>query len=355
MKYCVSCGTPATSGARFCVGCGLAAAEPVPAATPIGVTGPPPEPARTDPPWTQPPAPGPPPPAAQHPPPAAPWPAHGEVIGWDPPETVPLAVAPAPPPPPYQPSAPARASHRGLIVLVALVAVLLAGGGAASFLLLGSSNGQHGVKASGQAGAGTTPTPSPSAPASVLPTSPPPPAPVAAATVAVAPAAVPAVAPTPAAPTTKPPEAGRAQALALNNLLDASQRARVSLSSAVSTAAGCADLNGSYATFTTAYSTRQTLQGRLAALDVTHVVASDRWLPRLQAAWQASAAVDQGYASWTQDLQSFCDVTTSTDDTFYMQADAGNATASAAKDAFLAVWNPVATHYGLPSRQRDGL
>lgn len=75
----------------------------------------------------------------------------------------------------------------------------------------------------------------------------------------------------------------------------------------------------------------------------------------LRAAWQASASADSDFARWAQDqLGDGCSPDNQTDPN-YEAANGPDVQATASKTAFVQLWNPLATSYGLPTYSQGDL
>jgi hypothetical protein len=98
--------------------------------------------------------------------------------------------------------------------------------------------------------------------------------------------------------------------------------------------------------FDDAASSRKSLLSSLAALPGRAALPAA--LPGdLTSAWQASITADQAYARWASDELAKGCVAGDTTDPGYQAAVVPDTTATKDKTAFTAVWNPVATRYGL--------
>lgn len=154
--------------------------------------------------------------------------------------------------------------------------------------------------------------------------------------------------------TTTPSDLARQQAGALNQLLSQSATDRNSIDSATSDIENCGDLAGDQSTLQTAAQSRQTMLNQLSQLEVSQLPNSATIVSTLTSAWQSSLQSDTSYASWAGDLlQSGCVSPASTDDPSWQAAQTSDASATTAKNQFVAEWNLLAATYGLPQYQPD--
>lgn len=206
-------------------------------------------------------------------------------------------------------------------LLLGLVALLAAGGAAAALLILHPSrHGQPVTSTSGaaQPPASQPPTASASTPASSL-----------------------------------PPQQQAAEGLAA--LLAQSVTDRSSTVQAVSDVNHCGpNLSQDAQTFQSAATSRQNLLSQLAALR-GRAALSPQMLQALTGAWQASSQADQDFARWAQDEASQGCTQGDHPDPNYQAATAPDDQATTDKQSFAALWNPVATQYGLPTYQWEEL
>lgn len=135
----------------------------------------------------------------------------------------------------------------------------------------------------------------------------------------------------------------------LAGLLSQSASDRSALFQAASDVGSCGPLLGAdQATFQQVASARQSLITELTSLGL------GRYLPAalvsdLTAVWQTSQQADLDYAQWASDEKSKGCTPDDTTDPSYAAAAKPNDQATADKAAFLALWNPIAKKYGLPT------
>jgi hypothetical protein len=73
----------------------------------------------------------------------------------------------------------------------------------------------------------------------------------------------------------------------------------------------------------------------------------------LTQAWQASIAADQAYATWANDEIAQGCVRDDTSDPGYQATLAPDGQATGDKNAFVTLWNPIASGYGLTQYSAD--
>jgi hypothetical protein len=154
--------------------------------------------------------------------------------------------------------------------------------------------------------------------------------------------------PASATPTLSSPSAQQA-AETLAGLLAQSVTDRSSTVNAASSVSQCGPaLSQDPQVFENAAASRQLLLSRLASLPGRSAL-SGQMLQALTGAWQASATADQDFARWAQDeLSQGCTPNDQADPSFQAAADP-DGQATTGKKAFVSLWNPMATQYGLPS------
>ncbi|HEX3542056.1 MAG TPA: serine/threonine-protein kinase [Acidimicrobiales bacterium] len=139
------------------------------------------------------------------------------------------------------------------------------------------------------------------------------------------------------------------QAQALNTLLGRSSSDRSAIVMATQDIGTCGSLSLDQATLDAAAQSRQTLLNQLAQLNVSQVPNASTLMSTLTSAWHASLQSDNNYAAWANDLEvgGGCAAPASADPN-WQAARASDAQATAAKNGFVATWNPIAAAYGLP-------
>ncbi|MEW2306650.1 hypothetical protein AB0958_43060 [Streptomyces sp. NPDC006655] len=145
----------------------------------------------------------------------------------------------------------------------------------------------------------------------------------------------------------------KAQAVALDKLLADSGSSRASVISAVASVKQCQNLDGSASDLRDAARQRTELITRLSKLSVDKLANNAELTASLTKAWQASANADNHYAAWADQVggKHGCHKGQARGTG---QAAAGNresGTASSQKAKAAALWNTIASKYGLTQRQ----
>ena len=130
---------------------------------------------------------------------------------------------------------------------------------------------------------------------------------------------------------------------------------RTAIVNAVGDVSGCGpNLAADPAVFEQAAGSRQSLLGSLASLPGRGLLPA-ALVTDLTDAWQASIAADDDFARWADDEIAKGCVANDTSDPGYQAATTPDNEATAAKQAFVAQWNPLAARYGLTQYQWDQL
>ncbi|MFD7864661.1 hypothetical protein [Streptomyces sp. NPDC059783] len=168
-----------------------------------------------------------------------------------------------------------------------------------------------------------------------------------------------AAASSPAAKASSEPAADPAkpQAEALDKLLADSNNSRAAVIGAVEKTKNCTDLDKAVADLKGAAQQRRDLVTRLQALTVDKLPNHDRLTAALTKAWQASASADDHYAGWATQAKSkkVCKNGKARPTSHYRQANAQSGEATRAKQQAAALWNAIATKYGLTKRAATAL
>jgi hypothetical protein len=143
---------------------------------------------------------------------------------------------------------------------------------------------------------------------------------------------------------------GRAQAMAIDALLNASSASRNQLGPALAKVDACGDLNAATTMLDQIILDRagQLEQGKALAVDQIDGGAALR--DKLVQALQYSLEADKDFAAWLQSTKTNGCTGQAPHDANYSAAQAASANASANKQSFVQLWNPVAAKYGLPNR-----
>ncbi|MEU0008439.1 hypothetical protein ABZ079_30355 [Streptomyces sp. NPDC006314] len=154
-----------------------------------------------------------------------------------------------------------------------------------------------------------------------------------------------------ASPTVDP---ARQQAVALDKLLADSGSSRASVIQAVADVRQCDNLDQAASSLRDAAKQRSQLVTRLGKLSVDKLPANGDLTAALTKAWQASAAADNHYAAWAGQVKGGHKGCKKGHARTTGETQAGNresGTASAQKVKAAALWNVIATKYGLTQRQ----
>jgi len=155
------------------------------------------------------------------------------------------------------------------------------------------------------------------------------------------------------APSASSQDARRQAAVRLSGLLAQSVTDRAAVIDAVADVRGCGpSLRQDAQTFTNSASSRQRLLSRLGSLPGRSLL-STAMLRDLTSAWQASAQVDADLARWANDMIANGCHHDSQSDAGLQASYAPERQATAGKQAFASLWNPVARQYGLTTYERN--
>ncbi len=157
------------------------------------------------------------------------------------------------------------------------------------------------------------------------------------------------------ATTTTTPANEQVAAGALAALLTQSVADRSDINTASNDVTSCgSNLAQDGQVFENAASSRQHLITQLSALSGVSTLPATM-IQDLTNAWQASAQVDDDYASWANDESSHGCTPNDTADPNYQAAATPNQQATQNKMAFAASWDPIATQYNLTAYQWNQL
>ncbi|MEU4091004.1 hypothetical protein [Streptomyces sp. NPDC026673] len=148
--------------------------------------------------------------------------------------------------------------------------------------------------------------------------------------------------------------AAEKQAKGLEALLKTSGANRSSVVRAVENIKGCQNLDGAAADLRAAAQQRNDLMARLKTLPLDQVPDHQALTDALNSAWKASAAADNHYAAWADQVKSgkkMCRQGQAKSTPQRTQGDRESNTASQAKKSAVTLWNPVAKKYGLTQHQ----
>ena len=146
-------------------------------------------------------------------------------------------------------------------------------------------------------------------------------------------------------------DARRQAAVRLSGLLAQSVTDRAAVIDAAADVRGCGpSLRQDARTFASAASSRQRLLSRLGSLPGRSLLPA-AMLPDLTGAWQASTQVDTDLAQWAEGKIAHGCHGNSRSDARLRASYVPEGQATAGKQAFASLWNPVARRYGLTTYQ----
>lgn len=150
-------------------------------------------------------------------------------------------------------------------------------------------------------------------------------------------------------------DAAKQQATALDKLLADSGSSRASVIAAVANVKACNNLDQAASDLRAAAGQRTGLVTKLAALDVDKLPDHAALTGALTKAWQASAAADNHYADWADEVagnkRKACKKGGARTTAATAQGNRESGTASAQKNQAAGLWNAIARTYGLTQRQ----
>ncbi|GAA3193769.1 hypothetical protein GCM10010532_010900 [Dactylosporangium siamense] len=145
----------------------------------------------------------------------------------------------------------------------------------------------------------------------------------------------------------------RAQAAALDALLDASGASRTKLNDAIARVEECTRIEQAIVDLRTVGTERQAQLDGVAAADLSALPEGERLRALLTEALGYSLAADRSFVLWGQAVRGGgCDGGGRAD---HREAQRQSKLAGDAKERFLAGWNPVATRHGLRERAATGI
>jgi hypothetical protein len=157
----------------------------------------------------------------------------------------------------------------------------------------------------------------------------------------------------PSAPSTSAVD-GRAQASAIDALLNASSASRNQLAPALNQIETCGDWDYADKTLQqiVAQRTDQVRQGQALAVD--GLTNGAQLKSALVQALNYSLQADQSFAAWLATVRTTPCNGHAAHEANYNAAQSASSSATTSKQTFVALWNPVAAQYGLPSRTDTG-
>jgi serine/threonine protein kinase len=139
----------------------------------------------------------------------------------------------------------------------------------------------------------------------------------------------------------------------LDSLLTDSSANRANVIAAVAATESCQDPTGAAATLTEAANDRAAELQRLQTLDLSALNGSDQLVGALTSALDHSQAADQAFAAWATAAEG-CSGAAPQDSNF-AAASAASTAATASKQQFVNLWNPIASQFGLTVRQTSDI
>ncbi|OLZ58410.1 hypothetical protein AV521_46160 [Streptomyces sp. IMTB 2501] len=148
-------------------------------------------------------------------------------------------------------------------------------------------------------------------------------------------------------------ETAQAQAKSLDALLQSSNSSRTTVINAVASVKQCSNLAGSATDLRTAASRRDDLVSKLSQLTIDKLPNHGDLVAQLTTAWKASAAADNHYAAWADQVAATtgCHKGHAKNTTQTIQGNTASEQATLAKKKAAALWNPIAHQYDLPQRR----
>jgi hypothetical protein len=147
------------------------------------------------------------------------------------------------------------------------------------------------------------------------------------------------------------PASGSAEAAAVNGLLSASGATRSSLVGAVNQVRRCTSVSAAVGQLQDVVNQRSNEVKQASALSTGALTSGATVKSDLITALRSSLASDRDYLAWAQQEKSQCKPGATT--SAYDAAIGADSQSASAKQAFVAVWNPVAATYGLPKQSAD--
>ena len=150
---------------------------------------------------------------------------------------------------------------------------------------------------------------------------------------------------------------GAAAMATLGSYLARSASVRPTIQTAINGVQGCSESPASgEATLQRAIDTRQDILNALPTLSVSGLPSGTQLVSTLTTTMQDSIAADKDYQSWMKDFASSgspCGANPSQDSNYAAAVNVSGA-ATTAKDAFVAIWDPMAPRYGQPVYSSTG-
>jgi hypothetical protein len=145
------------------------------------------------------------------------------------------------------------------------------------------------------------------------------------------------------------------QVQAIDALLDRSKASRDKLNSAIDRIGRCTDLDGAVDDMRTVGQERQAQIAEVQDADLSALSTGESLRSGLITALRFSLQADAAYVQWAAPTLSGGCANTAARRSAFAQGRSASDQAGAAKQSFLAAWNPVATSLGLPARDRQNI
>ncbi|MEU9301715.1 hypothetical protein [Streptomyces sp. NPDC048269] len=153
-----------------------------------------------------------------------------------------------------------------------------------------------------------------------------------------------------------PVDPGRPQAVQLDKVLADSNDSRASVIKAVDDIKGCKNLAQAAGDLRDAARQREELVTRLQELKVEQLPENAKLTAALTKAWQSSAAADNSYAAWADDVDhDKCKDGKAKNSENAVAGNKASGEATKAKESAAALWNNIAAKYGLTKRDKSQL
>jgi hypothetical protein len=152
---------------------------------------------------------------------------------------------------------------------------------------------------------------------------------------------------------TTDPGAALDQAKVVDALLDRSISSRNKLNQAIQRVGQCTDLSGALADMRAVGDERRAQLAEIGAADLSALATGETLRGTWSTALRSSLAADEAYVSWAEPALSAGCRSTGSRNAAYSRGRSASTKAGAAKNTFLAAWNPVAAGMGLATRSRD--
>ncbi|MET9885017.1 hypothetical protein ABZZ20_18165, partial [Streptomyces sp. NPDC006430] len=155
-----------------------------------------------------------------------------------------------------------------------------------------------------------------------------------------------------------PVDPARSQAVQLDKLLADSNDSRASVIRAVDDIKGCRNLGQAASDLRDAARQREELVTRLQDLKMDQLPDNAKLAAALTKAWQSSAAADNSYASWADDVageKKGCKDGQAKSTGNASDGNKASGEATRAKESAATMWNTIAAKYGLTKRDKSQL